>query len=57
MKMVRAAYSIEAVDDSKIKLGVSTSVLGLLLIAAIILTGIFPQSFVELTKEAIRVVQ
>lgn len=57
LKMVRAAYSIEAVDDSKIKLGVSTSVLGLLLIAAIILTGIFPQSFVELTKEAIRVVQ
>lgn len=53
LKMVRAAYSTSIAPTAKISLGFSTSLLGLGLILAIILLGIFPQSFIELSKEAI----
>jgi NADH-quinone oxidoreductase subunit N len=53
LKMVRAAYS--QVDDAGETVALSTqaTVLGFFLIASIILTGILPQEFIALAKEAV----
>ena len=52
LKMVRAAYS--QVDDpgETVALSTQATILGFFLIASIILTGILPEEFIALAKEA-----
>ncbi len=56
LKMVRAAYSqADELQRSRVTLGISAQLLGVVLILAIVLIGIFPQSFVDLAKQAVAV--
>ncbi|HDJ28238.1 MAG TPA: NADH-quinone oxidoreductase subunit N [Proteobacteria bacterium] len=56
LKMVRAAYSQDdEQQQDKVSLGISAQLLGIALILAIVLIGIFPQSFIELAKQAVAV--
>jgi NADH:ubiquinone oxidoreductase subunit 2 (subunit N) len=53
---VRAAYSQDdEQQQDKVSLGISAQLLGIALILAIVLIGIFPQSFIELAKQAVAV--
>lgn len=53
LKMVRAAYASYEGDEPAIKVNMSTSLLGLFLIASIFVVGIFPQFFMEMAKNAV----
>jgi len=56
LKMVRAAYSQEdELQKSKVALGMTARLLGVALILAIVLIGIFPQGFIDLAKQAVAV--
>lgn len=53
LKMVRAAYSqADEQQLAKVSLGVPAQLLGIVLILAIVLIGIFPQSFIDLARQA-----
>ena len=53
LKMVRAAYSQDdEQQQAKVPLGMPAQLLGIALILAILLIGIFPQSFLDLAKQA-----
>jgi len=53
LKMVRAAYLSTEENNETVNLGLSTRLLGYILILAIVLLGILPQSFLALAKEAV----
>jgi NADH-quinone oxidoreductase subunit N len=53
LKMVRAAYRPVESPNEKLILGPPETILGLFILAAIILCGIFPQGFIALAKEAV----
>jgi len=53
LRLVRAAYSSVEESDGRICLSVPSAVLGMVMIAAIILSGIFPQDFFRLTLKAV----
>lgn len=57
LKMVRASYfGVQEEIGGRLKVGFSNGLLGLLLIAAIIMFGIFPQGFLDFAREAIAAV-
>ncbi len=55
LKMVRAAYSQDDERGGRVVLGLPSRLLGIGLILAIILIGVFPQSFIALAKQAVAV--
>ncbi|MBN2331484.1 MAG: NADH-quinone oxidoreductase subunit N [Deltaproteobacteria bacterium] len=55
LKMVRAAYSQDGEQQTTVVLGMPARLLGVILVLAILLIGIFPQSFIALAREAVAV--
>lgn len=53
LKLVRAAYMSAEGNDETVPLGLGTRLLGYVLILAIVLLGVLPQSFLALAKEAV----
>ncbi len=53
LKMVRAAYSRSDSPGEAVSLGIPAAALGIFFIASIILTGVLPQGFMELAKNAV----
>ena len=53
LKLVRASYSQEEEPGERVVLAFPVKVLGVFFIMAIILTGVLPQSFISLAKEAV----
>jgi len=53
LKLVRASYSQEDEPGENVVLSFPVKVLGVFFITAIILTGVLPQSFIALAKEAV----
>lgn len=53
LKLVRASYMTSDNTGDSVVMGFSARVMGLFLIGVIILTGILPQFFIEMAKEAV----
>jgi len=56
LKMVRAVYSqADEEQQARVSLGISAKILGIVLILAVVLIGVFPQSFIDVAKQAVAV--
>jgi NADH-quinone oxidoreductase subunit N len=53
LRLVRAAYSSVEESEGRIRLAFPAAVLGVVMIAAIIIAGVFPQNFFRLTLKAV----